>query len=74
MSKVEIGFIVKPQTDKGDITDNYIIKTPRGAMVKADEILNRTYKPAVITELTMNGDDIVSTRIVEFEIKVVEAN
>ena len=74
MSKLSVGFIVKPQIDKGDITDNYIIKTPKGAMVKADEILNRTYKPAVITELTMKGDDIVSTRLVEFEITVVEAS
>jgi len=74
MSKLEIGFIVKPQIDKGDLTDNYILKSAKSAMVKADEILNKTYKPAIITELTMDGDDIVSTRIVEFEITVVEVD
>ena len=71
MSNIKIGFIVKPQVDKGDRTDNFIITNPRSAMAKANEILNKTYKPAVITELTMDGEDIVSTRLVEFEITVV---
>ena len=68
----EIGYLVKPHVDKGDLTDNYIIKTPREAMVKADAILNKTYKPAIITELTMENDDVVSTRLVEFVITVQE--
>lgn len=68
----EIGYLVKPHVDKGDRTDNFIIKTPKAAMVKADEILNKTYKPAIITELTIENDDVVSTRLVEFEITVKE--
>jgi len=74
MSKLEVGFLVQPHVSKGDLTDNYIIKTPREAMTKANEILSKTYKPAVITELKMDGDDIVSTRLVEFEITVVDAD
>ena len=72
MSK--IAFTVAPQVSKGDITDNHLIENPLDALLKAREILNRTYKPAVITEITFDGDKMLSTRKVEFEVTVIEVS
>ena len=42
------------------------------AIVRANEILKETYKPAVITELTIENNEIVSKRIVTLQITAVE--
>ena len=69
MSKVS--FLVAPQVSNGDIRVQ-LIDDPMSAIVRANEILKETYKPAVITELTIENNEIVSKRIVTLQITAVE--
>jgi hypothetical protein len=67
----ETAYIVKPEISKGAITDNEIIGNIRMAFIKAQDILDRTYKRAIIEEITIEDNKVISSRVVTFEITAV---
>lgn len=64
-------YVVKAKKDEllGGQTP---IQTAFGAMIEADRILRETMEPAIITELVVENDKIVSHRKVKLSVKVEE--